>query len=161
MQKNKRRGFSLMELMIVVAMMGILATLGLPKFRTVRDQNNVAGARQRIESMVASARAAAVHKGRLSLFAISGNMSSVWTQNPTTGIWQQQTPWVNINSVYSGVNIQIGGPGWNYVYFEPRGLTWATSRPPSTVVFRLVGQISMDSVCVTRMGQILPRGCAL
>lgn len=161
MHNHKRHGFSLLELLIVVAMMGILATLGLPKFRLVRDQNNVSGARARIESTVAAARAAAIHKGRLSLFAISGNLMSVWTQDPTTGAWQQQIPWLNLNAVYPGVSIQIGGPGLTYVYFEPRGLTWASSRPPSTLVFRVVGQTRKDSVCVSRMGQLLPRGCAL
>ncbi|MGH7695573.1 MAG: pilus assembly FimT family protein [Gemmatimonadaceae bacterium] len=161
MHKNKRRGFSLLELLIVVAMMGILATLGLPKFRLVRDTQNVNAARARIESMVASARAAAVHKGRLSIFVVSGNLMAVWTQDPTTGFWQQQIPYYNVASVYPGVNLQVGGPGWNYVYFEPRGLTWATARPPSTVVFRVVGQTRSDSVCVSRMGQILPRGCTL
>lgn len=160
MKNHKRRGFSLIELAIVVVMMGILATLGLPKFRVVRDKNDVNAARARVENMVASARAAAVHKGRLSLFVMSGNLMAVWTQDPTTGFWQQQIPYYNINTVYPGVNMQIGGPGWNYVYFEPRGLTWSTARPPSTVVFRVVGQTKSDSVCVSRMGQILPRGCA-
>ncbi|HEV8362366.1 MAG TPA: type II secretion system protein [Gemmatimonadaceae bacterium] len=160
MNNQKRRGFSLLELLIVVAMMGILATLGLPKFRLVRDKNNVNAARARVESMVASARAAAVHKGRLSLFVMSGNLMAVWTQDPTTGAWQQQIPYYNVSTVYPGVNLQVGGAGLWYVYFEPRGLTWATARPPGTLVFRVVGQTKSDSVCVSRMGQILPRGCA-
>lgn len=155
------RGFSLLELLIVVAMLGILATLGLPKFRLVRESNNVQGARQRLESMVATARAAAIHKGRLSLFAVSGNWVSVWTQNPTTGVWQPQVNWLDISSVFPGVQIQVGGAGVNTVYYEPRGLTWSNTKPPSTVVFRLVGQTKRDSVCITRQGQILPRGCSL
>ncbi len=161
MHKHKRRGFSLIELAIVVVMMGILATLGLPSFRLVRDRNNVNSARARVESMVASARAAAIHKGRLSLFVVSGNLMAVWTQDPTTGAWSQQIPYYNVNAVYPGLNMQVGGAGLNYVYFEPRGLTWATARPPSTLVFRVVGQTKSDSVCVSRMGQILPRGCTL
>jgi len=161
MHKYKRRGFSLIELMIVVVMMGLLATLGLPSFRLVRDRSNVNAARARIESMVASTRAAAIHKGRLSLFVMSGNLMAVWTQDPTTGMWQQQVPYYNVSAVHPGVNLQVGGAGLNYVYFEPRGLTWATARPPGTLVFRVVGQTRSDSVCVSRMGQLLPRGCKL
>ena len=161
MRTRTPRGFSLLELLIVVAMIGILATLGIPKFRFIREQNNVQGARARIESAVATARSAAIHKGRLALFVTSGNWISVWTQDPTTGAWQQQMPWQDLNKVYPGVTIQVGGPGWTYVYYEPRGLTWASSKPPSTLVFRVVGPTKSDSVCVSRQGQLLPRGCSL
>lgn len=161
MQKSKPQGFSLLELLIVVAMIGLIAAMGIPKFAMIRDQNNVSGARARIESTVATARAAAIHKGRLSLFAISGNSISAWTQDPTTGVWQQQVKWLNLNTVYPGVNVQIGGAGLAYVYFEPRGLTWSGAKPPSTLVFRVVGQQRKDSVCVSRQGQLLPRGCSL
>ena len=161
MHKIRPRGFSLYELMIVVVIVGLLSMLALPKFVVVRDQQNVAGARARIESGVATARAAAIHKGRVSLFLLSGNVMAVWTQNPTTGVWQQQLSPSNLNVVYPGVQIQIGGPGQQYVYYEPRGITWSAAKPPSTLVFRVVGLTRRDSVCVSRQGQILPRGCSL
>jgi len=161
MHKIRARGFTLFELMIIVVITGLLATLALPKFVVVRDRQNIAGARARIESAIATARAAAIHKGRLSIFLVSGNTMAVWTQNPTTGFWQQQVSAMNLSAVYPGVQVQIGGPGLNYVYYEPRGMTWSLAKPPSTLVFRLVGQTRRDSVCVSRQGQILPRGCTL
>jgi prepilin-type N-terminal cleavage/methylation domain-containing protein len=154
-------GFSLLELLIVVTMVGLLALIGVPKFRVVRDQNNVAAARARVESAIATAKAAAIHKGRLSRFEVTGNGIAVWTQDPTTGSWQSTLKWMDLGSVFPGIQIQVGGPGIANVYYEPRGLTWSGAKPPSTLVFRLVGQTRRDSVCVTRQGQILPRGCTL
>lgn len=158
---KRRKGFSLIELAIVVTMVGILATLGLPRFRMIRDRNNVNAARERIASTVAAARASAIHKGRLSQFAILGNQVMVHTQDPTNGAWQPQVVPVNINTIYPGVTLQIGGAGLSSIIYEPRGLTWSGAKPPSKLVFRIVGQTRKDSVCVSRQGQILPRGCAL
>lgn len=156
-----RRGFTLPEMMIVVVMIGILTMIGVPKFKIARDRSNVQALRGQVESMIASARASAIHKGRLSAFHINGDSMSVWTQNPTTGAWDLQVPWRNYKRVYPYVQIQSGGAGWWSVYYEPRGLTWSGARPPSMLVFRMVGQTRRDSVCVSRLGHILPRGCKL
>lgn len=160
MSRHKSRpGFSLIEILIVVVIVGVLTMIAAPRVRATSDQYNVKAARERIASSVATARATAIHSGRESVFWTSGNWFAVWTQNPTTGAWQQAVPWQNMISTHSGVNLQIGGAGWSYVWFEPRGLT--KYRPSSTVVFRLVGKATTDSVCVSRLGQILPNNCAL
>lgn len=159
--RRTRRGFTLPEMMIAVVIMALLSLLAVPKFKTIRDRAKVSGARARVESAVATARAAAIHRGRLSLFMASGQWMSVWTQNPTTFAWEQQVPWHQLDEVFPGVQMQIGGAGWWYVYYEPRGVTWSSAKPPGTLVFRLVGATTSDSVCVSRQGFILPRGCTL
>lgn len=145
--------------MIVVVIVGLLSIIGAPKIQRVSDAYNVRSARQRVTAAVAAARAAAIHKGRESLFLTSGNWISVWSKNPSTGYWQMTLNWQSISSAHGGVQLQLGGAGWNYVWFEPRGLTMY--KPPSTTVFRLVGRVATDSVCVTRLGQILPQACTL
>jgi prepilin-type N-terminal cleavage/methylation domain-containing protein len=159
--KVRRRGFSLVEMLIVVVMISVLTLIAVPKVALYRDRTNVNAARERIESAISTARAAAIHKGHIAFFTTSGNWMSVWTWDPNTGAMTQQVSWINLTSLYSGVTVQVGGAGWSSVYFEPRGVTWSSLRPPSTVVFRVVGQTRSDSVCVSRTGQILPRGCSL
>ena len=161
-QSNQgRRGFSLPELMIVVVMIGILTMIAVPKFRLYRDRSNVNAVRARVEGMIAAARSSAIHKGRNSVFSSGPTGMGVWTQNPTTLVWQQQVTWHDFSSTYPNVQLQVGGAGWWAIWYEPRGLTWASSRPPSTIVIRVVGLTKSDSICVTRLGQILPRGCTL
>jgi prepilin-type N-terminal cleavage/methylation domain-containing protein len=154
-----RRGFSLIEIMLVVVIVGVLAVTTVPKISQARDQYSVIAARQRVAAAVATARAAAIHGGRESLFIVSGQYISVWTKNPTTGFWQQRIPYQSIGEAHDNVQVEIGGSGWHYIWFEPRGLT--LYRPPSTTVYRLVGKAKSDSVCVTRLGQILPENCQI
>jgi prepilin-type N-terminal cleavage/methylation domain-containing protein len=159
--KDGRRGFSLVELLIVVVMIGVLTLVAVPKVRIYRDRSNVNAARERIESMIAIARASAIHKSQYGVFHSSGNWLSVWTWDQPTNSYQQQVSWHNLDTLYPGVAVQLGGAGWSSLWYEPRGVTWSTLRPPSTVVFRIVGRTRTDSVCVSRHGQILPRGCTL
>jgi prepilin-type N-terminal cleavage/methylation domain-containing protein len=156
-----RRGFTLPEMLLVVTMIGILTMIGVPKFRIYRDRSSVQAVRGRVEAMIATARASAIHKGRISVFTINGDSMSVWTQNPTTGVWEKQVPWYSYKLTYPTVQIQSGGPGWWSVYYEPRGLTWSGAKPPSMLVFRVKGRTRTDSVCVSRLGHILPPGCTL
>lgn len=156
-----RRGFTLPEMLLVVVMIGILTMIGVPKFRIFRDRSNVNAVRGRIESMIALARASAIHKGRNSAFFLNGDSMSVWTRNPTNGVWQQQVKWQNYKTMYPTVQVQLGGAGWSSIYYEPRGLTWSGAKPPSMLVFRVKGRTRTDSVCVSRLGHILPPGCTL
>jgi len=158
---SARRGFTLPEMLLVVVMIGVLTMIGVPKFRIFRDRSNVNAVRGRVEAMIATARASAIHKGRLSVFILNGDSMSVWTRNPTTSVWQLQVPWQNYKATYPTTQIQLGGAGWSSVYYEPRGLTWSAAKPPSMLVFRVVGQTRTDSVCVSRLGHILPSGCTL
>jgi type II secretory pathway pseudopilin PulG len=148
-----------MEILIVVVIVGVLSIMTAPRIKSARDSYSVNAARERVTAAVAAARAAAIHTGRESLFLTSGQYISVWTKNPTTGFWQQQLTMQHIGSTHDGVQLQLGGSGWSYVWYEPRGLT--LYKPSATTVFRLVGSTKRDSVCVSRMGQILPRSCTL
>jgi prepilin-type N-terminal cleavage/methylation domain-containing protein len=158
--QKRKRGFSLVELLIVVVIVGVLAMMAVPKMNLAANERAVANTRERVEALIATTRAAAIHKGRESLFITSGTWISAWTRNPNTGYWDPLVPWLQLNPIYPGVSVSLGGSGWHYVWYDKRGVAY--SKPPSTTVFRITRSGSTpDSVCVTRLGQILPRSCTV
>src|SRR5207247_1122752 len=59
----RRRGFTPIEMIIVVVMIGIIAVIGFPKIRRALDTTNVRSTRVYLGTAVATARAVAVQRG--------------------------------------------------------------------------------------------------
>jgi type IV fimbrial biogenesis protein FimT len=62
MQKKTVSGFTLIELMIVIAIIGIMAAIAAPNFRTYMSSNRLKGATRQVMSDLMSARMQAVSK---------------------------------------------------------------------------------------------------
>ena len=58
-----RSGFTTIEMLIVVAIIGIITLIGFPKIRRTLDKTNVRSARTATGTLVATARAAAIQRG--------------------------------------------------------------------------------------------------
>src|SRR2546426_8506520 len=58
-----RSGFSAVELMIVIILIGLIAAVGFPKIRGVLDKTNVRSARVAVGTYVVTARSLAIQRG--------------------------------------------------------------------------------------------------
>lgn len=76
-------GFTLVELMVTVALLGILASLGVPSFQTWIQNTKIRTAAESIQSGMQKARAEAVKRNVSVQFALNGGNSS-WTVSCVT-----------------------------------------------------------------------------
>jgi prepilin-type N-terminal cleavage/methylation domain-containing protein len=108
----RRRGFSLVEMLIVVVMIGIMLSIGFPKLRTGMINNNVRAARTALINMIAAARTASSQTNRSTWVKIEGNRAVVMARPPfsTAGGRTADTigPVQNLGQVY-GVTITPDG----------------------------------------------------
>src|SRR2546422_10252822 len=75
----RTRGFTFIEVLIVMVLIGIIAALGIPRIRDAIQKNNVRGARAALGTLVAKARGAAVQRGcKSAIHFTSGAAGEGW-----------------------------------------------------------------------------------
>ena len=77
MPRQYQSGFTLVELMIAVAVMVILAMLAVPSFTTYMEKSRLRGAADDVVNLIAQARQAGVKYDRDVNLAVEGN-GNVW-----------------------------------------------------------------------------------
>jgi type II secretory pathway pseudopilin PulG len=142
-------------MLMVVVIIGGLTLFSVPKFAVLQERSKLTSARQEIEAAIATARAAAIQKGRVSRLHIGNNKLSVTVIPVGGGAQQTVLPEMPLDSVY-GVTMSVTD---TLIVFDVRGFAWP--RLSATGIFRLIGRTRRDSVCISTTGQLLSRGCSL
>jgi type IV fimbrial biogenesis protein FimT len=81
-QKHFFKGFTMIELMIVVAILAIIASIAFPSYRTYIENSRIRNAAESIQNGVQKARTAAVQNNARVSFTLGAN--SAWTIGCTT-----------------------------------------------------------------------------
>lgn len=151
----RRSGFTVVEMIIVIVMMGIIAVIGFPRIRRALDKTNVRSARVFLGVAVATARAAAVQRGCLGVvhFA-SGATGSVWVTacprtSPGAGTIDTIGPVEQLSARY---NVTLTA-NVDSIRYDPRGL----SMDNTDVMVRIAGNTTSghDSLLVNRIGKVV------
>ena len=75
----RQRGFTFVEILIVMVLIGIIASLGIPRIRGAIYKQNVRSARVSTSTVLVKARAAAVQRGcAASVHFTSGTNGVIW-----------------------------------------------------------------------------------
>jgi prepilin-type N-terminal cleavage/methylation domain-containing protein len=76
---TNRRGFTLIETLIVIVVAGLMMAAGFPRLRQAMISTNLRSARNQMAALHAQARAVAVERGRSSAIWVNGNQVMVVT----------------------------------------------------------------------------------
>src|SRR5207237_2863023 len=74
----KRSGFTTIEMVIVVVLIGLIAAIGFPKIRQTLDKTNVRSARAAVGTLAAMARSAAIQRGFPGVIHFLATNATVW-----------------------------------------------------------------------------------
>lgn len=151
-----RAGFSLVELLTVFVLVAVLSMVVGPRLGAVRAGSAVRAARLELGAAVDAARAAAMQRGRPARVVVRGDRVTASVDTGAAG--RMTLVDVPLDAEY-GVTTAFGTPADTLVAFDGRGLASPRLGRVARIVVRYPAPIVRDSICVSSLGQLLPRGC--
>lgn len=142
---------------MVVVVTGILFAITLPRFSTLKYGATLRAGRQQLASVVASARAAALLKGKSSVLVTGSNVATVWTQTGLAGNWVRVAGPVRFDQ--TGLTLTPLGNAPAALVYDARGLL--SPVPAEVLKYELSMPGYADTLCVSRAGVIMQKGCTL
>ena len=144
-----RKGFSTIEMIIVVILVGVIASIGFPRLSRGLEKQNIRSAKALVATMVATARGTAVQRGCISMLNFAPD--SLWVTS--CGLTGNPPPLVVLvgtaKQVRSDYNITLSASQATITY-DPRGMRLQFQ--PTTV--RVIGPHYQDSVVINELGKV-------
>ena len=132
---TKTQGFTLIELMIVVAIVGVLAAIAIPNFLKFQMRSKASEGRLNL---------AAIRTAQEAYFSEIGTYLA-WPLSPAAAVTSQKRAW----TICPNVPPQAGDPGYCFIGWAPEGDVYysyivATDTPPPSSQFFAVGESDID-----------------
>ena len=149
----RRLGFTTIELLIVIVLIGVIVTIGFPRIRRTLDTTNVRSARVYLGTAVATARAAAVQRGcRAVVHFTSGASGTVWVTTCSRANPAALDTIGGVVQLASRFNVTLAVTT-DSIRFDPNGLSPETA----AASIQITGATSYghDSVHVNQLGKVV------
>ena len=147
----RQRGFTFIEILVVMIIIGVIAAFGIPRFRTAIEKQNVRSSRVAISSAAAKARAAAVQRGcRAFLHFTSGASGTVWVTVCNLQTAGKLDTLGGIDPLASRYKVTLTASQDSIIYL-PSGI----SRDYVQTVVRIVGGLQSDSSVINQVGKVV------
>ena len=145
----RRSGFTTIEMVIVVVLIGIIAMIGFPKISRTLDKTNLRSARDAVGTLAGTARAAAIQRGCRGVLHFTAN--TVWV---TTACPIKVDTVSGVHDLYARFKVTMTASR-DSVQYDPRGLS--LDGFPSYTVARLTGSstTNQDSVMINSLGKVV------
>ena len=147
----KRSGFTTIEMVIVVVLIGIIAAIGFPKIRQSLDKANVRSARAAVGTLAATARAAAVQRGCPAVIHFVATNATVWV---TTNCQTKVDTVSGVQQLGTRFKVTMVATR-DSVRYDPRGLS--LDNLTTNTVVRFTGSVSSntDSTVINPLGKVI------
>jgi len=147
----RRSGFTTIEMVIVVVLIGLIAMTGFLKISKMLDKTNVRSARDAVGTLAATARAAAIQRGCRSALHFTASPSTVWV---TTACPAKLDTVSGVQNLTTRFKVTLAASR-DSVQYDPRGLSMDGFN--SNTVVRLTGSVATnkDSVMINPIGKVV------
>lgn len=147
---NRHRGFTLIEIVMVMALIGIMLAVALPFVRGSSDSGNVGGATSALSSMHAVAKQSAIQRGRLSMLVMTPAQARAWvvSRNAAGTGWDTLGRVEDFSERFGGVAISSTR---DTLVFTPRGIGQETSG--TTIVISRGAEA--DTITISAAGRLV------
>jgi len=142
-----RKGFSMIEMVVVVILIGLIASIGFPRLRDALEKQNVRSAKALIATLAATARGSAIQRGCSA--TLNMTVDSIWVTacgvNPPAASVQVGTK----KLVGDEFSVTLS-PSAGSIVYDPRGIP--TQFQATTI--RVIGPHYSDSVVINEVGRV-------
>ncbi len=148
--RRDRAGFTLIEILMVIVLVGIMMTVAIPYLRTSSTKTNVRGAADTIARLYSTARATSIQRGKIAWLVLNQTATTVMVvakQVTGTGVDTIVKP-ENLNTRYSVTFTDSN----DSLVFTPRGV--GANLTPTTVIITSTAQGIVDTVVIYPTGKI-------
>lgn len=151
-----KRGFTAIEILIVMVIVGIIASFGIPRIRDSILKVNIRSARVGFSLLAVTARQAAVARGcRGVLHITNGTAGKVWVTTCRLTATGNVGTLVDTIGIPTGLASRYGvniASTVDSIQYDPRGISIGYTR--AVVVFTASGTTYMDSAVVNAIGKV-------
>jgi general secretion pathway protein H len=136
-----RRGFSLVELVLVLAVSGLLFGIALPRLSAAVDQIEVGAAANHLLAAHRRARTLAIIRGQVLVLTVDAGGLVIRPRGTPDSIWAEDGP--------SSARVALEGPPRQFT-FLPEGLTMGLSN----ATLRFTRGAAVRTIVISRLGRL-------
>jgi prepilin-type N-terminal cleavage/methylation domain-containing protein len=141
-------GFTVIELLWVIVLMGLMAMLGIPRIRDAVQKQNVRGARVAAVAHVVTARNAAVQRGCRATVHMRSSGAMWVTACRTAGAGVDTLG--GVDNLYDRYGVTLSATR-DSIQFDPRGLSLGNQ----SAMISFTNTLATDSITVNAVGRVV------